>query len=258
MSILDFFRQAARNQAIQIHKEEPSSDTQKIPATTQIQQTRKKILLIGCSGKLGTAFVRRYAKRYDIIGVARHAPKNPFLLHGFIQADASREQKRIVQTVIDRHGSIDVLINNAVSYDYKPLLEKSIEDFSSELQINLIAPFAFSQELLKEDWLRFTPEENRLQNRLIINIGSVSGTKLRPNINQATYSTAKTALHMLTLHMAAEWRIHGIHANVIAFHGFKGYVSPETATSAINTCINNHLANGCIYLVSDTKTELVK
>lgn len=223
-----------------------------VPAPRQKQKT---ILLIGCGGKLGSAFVRRYGTEYRIIGVARSASSRQSLLYDFIQADASWEWERIIDTVLARHASIDVLINNAVSYDYTPLLEKKVHHFSTELQTNLIAPLAFAQGLLRKDWLRFTPEKNRLQNRLIINIGSISGTKLRKNIDQGTYSVTKAALHMLALHMATEWKIYGIRANVVAFHGFKQRVSPETATAAIDACIHNRDATGQIFLVSDTNVE---
>lgn len=227
----------------------------KVSAPISLREKPKTILLIGCSGKLGTAFIQRYTNQYHIIGVARDTPAHRSLLHDFIQADASWEWESIIDTALSHHGSIDILINNAASYNHSPLLEKEIHHFSAQLQMNLIAPFAFAQTLLRKDWLRFSCEENCLRNRLIINIGSVSGTKVRKNISQGTYSTTKAALHMLTLHMAAEWDVYGIRANTIAFHGFRNRVSPETATTAIEACINNRDATGQIYLVSDTKIE---
>lgn len=217
-------------------------------------QNTKKVLLIGSSGVLGSAFVERSASRYQIIGVARHSPPNASLLFDFIQADASWEWERIIGTVLERHTSVDVLINNAVYYDLVPLIEKKIHHLSTELQTNVAAPFAFSQELLLKSWSRSSPEENRQKNRSIINIGSMSGVNIYPHIKQGTYSATKAALHMLTLHMAAEWQTYGIRVNGMAFGRIGGNTSFEFANQALVDFIEGK-QNALIETVSGSPKE---
>lgn len=224
--------------------------------STPKEKSQKTMLLIGCGGKLGTVLVKYFCTKYHIIGVSRTKPKIASLLYDFIQADISSEWDRVIKTATSRHKSIDILINNAVFYNYRTLLEQEIRDINTSIQTNLIAPFAITQKLLQKDWLRFTPQENFLRNRVVVNIGSISGTRLRDNLGQGIYSTTKAALHMMTLHLASEWIEYGIRVNAIAFHGFKHDTSPETALTAIETCLNNQDITGKIFLVSNKTTKM--
>lgn len=221
----------------------------------QKRENQKKVLLIGCTGKLGSAFVKKYANEYRIIGVARTRPAEN-LLYGFILADASLEWDFIIKTALNLYGSIDILINNAVSYQYRDLAEQTPHDFNVQLRTNLVSPFALSRNLFLNDWSKLSRKENIHKNHSIINIGSISGVKLRGNIQQGTYSVTKAALHMLTLHLASEWKKYGIRVNAIAFHGFKNHVSAETAVSTIKTCIENRGITEEIFIVSDKKTKI--
>lgn len=224
-------------------------------AGTQKKEDQKKVLLIGCTGKLGSAFVKKYASKYRIIGVARTEPKEN-LLYGFIQADTSLEWDFIIKTALNRYGSIDILINSAVSYQYRELVEQTPHDFNVQLRTNLVSPFALSRNLFLNDWSKLSRKENIHKNHSVINIGSISGIKLRGNIQQGTYSVTKAALHMLTLHLASEWKKYGIRVNAIAFHGFKSHVSPETALLAIETCIESQEMTAEILIISDKKTKI--
>src|SRR5205085_4920788 len=79
------------------------------------------------------------------------------------------DRERLMDGVIERHGRLDGLINNAGSGATAPALRTSTETFTSVLDLNLIAPFALS---------RLAAQRMRDGNgggRSIINIASVMG-----------------------------------------------------------------------------------
>lgn len=50
-----------------------------------------------------------------------------------------------VETVLERHGRIDVLVNNAGTVDAEPALEEPLQTFSDVIAVNLTAQFAVAQ-----------------------------------------------------------------------------------------------------------------
>ena len=54
------------------------------------------------------------------------------------------DRERLVETVIDRHGRLDGLVNNAGVGATAPALKTSTEAFARVLDVNLTAPFALS------------------------------------------------------------------------------------------------------------------
>ena len=194
---------------------------------------KKSILLVGCGGDLGSTFVDRYADEFSIIGVSRAEPRNKNLLSHFIRADITWEFQRVVRETLQHTPLIDALVYNAVYYDLSPLIKKKIHRMSTEFQTNVIVPFTCAQELLLRHWIHNSPDENRQHNISITNIGSQSGVHCYPNIHQGTYSATKSALHMLSLHMAAEWQEYGIRTNTLAYSRLNG--SPAALEKAAST-----------------------
>ena len=54
------------------------------------------------------------------------------------------DRERLVETVIERHGRLDGLVNNAGVGATAPALKTSTEAFARVLDVNLTAPFALS------------------------------------------------------------------------------------------------------------------
>ncbi len=96
----------------------------------------------------------------------------------------------------ERHGRLDVLVNNAGGSPPADAATASPRFSAAIIQLNLIAPLHFSQAA--NALMQAQPEGGA-----IINIGSVSGT--RPSPGTAAYGAAKAGLWSLTQSLAVEW-----------------------------------------------------
>lgn len=66
-----------------------------------------------------------------------------------VQADVSKEAdvKRLFKTVVDKFGTVDVLINNAaIGTDKRPFMEASYDDFQEMIQTDITSVFMCSQQ----------------------------------------------------------------------------------------------------------------
>ena len=111
-----------------------------------------------------------------------------------------------VAGVLDRHGRIDVLVNNAGITRDQLLLRMKREDWDAVLATNLSAAFACSQAVIK-------PMMKQRGGR-IINITSVVGQA--GNAGQSNYAASKAGLIGLTKALAIEVASRNITVNAVA------------------------------------------
>jgi NAD(P)-dependent dehydrogenase (short-subunit alcohol dehydrogenase family) len=102
--------------------------------------------------------------------------------------------RRTVHDVIERHGRLDVLVNNAGITIDKTILKMTDEDWYKVLAVNLSGAFFMSQAAL--------PHMIERGSGRIINISSIIGET--GNIGQANYAASKSGLFGLTKTMARE------------------------------------------------------
>jgi len=112
----------------------------------------------------------------------------------------------MIEGVVDRHGRLDVLVNNAGITRDGLILRMSDEDFDAVLATNLRAAFrlcrAAARPMMRGRWGR------------LINIGSVVG--IMGNPGQVNYAAAKAGLIGMTRSIGKELGGKGITANVVA------------------------------------------
>ncbi|HEY1583251.1 MAG TPA: SDR family oxidoreductase [Chthoniobacterales bacterium] len=89
-----------------------------------------------------------------------------------------------IETVIDRFGSLDVLINNAGVIEVGPLENMQRHDFEKSIQLHLWAPFNLIRQVI--------PQMRRAGGGRIVNISSIGGKVAVPHM--APYSMSKFAL----------------------------------------------------------------
>ncbi len=111
-----------------------------------------------------------------------------------------------IEAVAERHGRLDIMVNNAGITKDGLILRMSDEDFDDVLRVNLRSAFVACR----------TAARPMMRGRFgrIVNIGSVSG--ITGNAGQANYAAAKAGIIGLTKSIAKELGGKGITANVIA------------------------------------------
>ena len=108
---------------------------------------------------------------------------------------------------------VDILVNNSGAFDGGPLDELSTEAWDNVIAVNLRGPFLCTRAAM-----RIMKKQASLLSRSggggrIINIGSISAQRVRPN--SAPYSTSKFGIWGLTQVTALEGREHGIAASCL-------------------------------------------
>lgn len=115
----------------------------------------------------------------------------------------------VVEDVAERFGSLDILVNNAYTGCYGPLLSLSDEQFRKGFESGPFAAFAFMKAA--------HPYLKRDGGGCVINL--VTSAMVRWDLSTyGAYAAAKSALRSLTRAAANEWGRDGIRVNAIAPH----------------------------------------
>jgi NAD(P)-dependent dehydrogenase (short-subunit alcohol dehydrogenase family) len=124
-----------------------------------------------------------------------------------IPADLTNETEvnGLVQHTLDQFGRVDILVNLAGGLTkYKSATEHSLEDWTSELNNNLLTAFLCSKAV-------FEPMKSSGGGR-IINFARASD----PQAKMVAYNCAKAGVVALTRTLALEGRKHNIGVNAVA------------------------------------------
>ena len=127
----------------------------------------------------------------------------------------------LVQKIIEQHGQIDVLVNNAGINMKKEFIEVSDEDFQKILLTNVTAIFSLSREVVKHML------EKNIKGS-IVNISSMASQYGIPKV--IAYTASKSAIEGMTRAMAVELSPKGIRINCIA----PGFIATDMSAKALN------------------------
>lgn len=203
----------------------------------------KIALVTGASRGIGKCIVRElHSRGWLIIGVARSREDLEELRvelgdrFDYITADLSRvdDVSKIVNYVREKHGRVDLLVNNAGAGLYKSVLEHSVEDIVGLTMLNMVSPLLLAKELIP-----YMDEGSTIV--FVITVAMhVAFSKL------PVYGASKLGLHYVVKILRKELEKKGI--NVVAvypgyvktdFHdraGFRGGakgLSPEAVAKAV-------------------------
>ncbi|USS87147.1 3-oxoacyl-ACP reductase FabG [Fructilactobacillus cliffordii] len=125
-----------------------------------------------------------------------------------VTGDVAREEDadRMVQTVLDKYGRLDVLVNNAGQTQDKLMTRMTEASFKDVLDTNLVGTFNMSKFALKV--------MQKQRSGVIVNMSSIAGT--HGNLGQANYSASKAGIVGLTKTTAREGSLRGIRCNAVA------------------------------------------
>ena len=123
-------------------------------------------------------------------------------------ADVSKpeDRRRIVETIRNKWGKLDILINNVGTNIRKKSVDYMEEEINFLIDTNLKPAFDLSTKLY--------PLLKTSENGCIVNVSSVAGlTHLKTG---AVYGMTKAAILQLTKNLACEWAGDNIRVNAIA------------------------------------------
>ena len=163
------------------------------------------VVITGASSGLGAQLARAIAHAGGKpVLAARRADRLAALTEEIRGADAVHQPLavRLVgdvagDGVIERHGRLDGLINNAGLGATGPALRTSANTFARVLDLNLVAPYALS-----------CLAAERMRNgggRSIVNVASLMGLRSIGVIPDAAYVASKAGLIGLTRELASQW-----------------------------------------------------
>ncbi|MBD3881898.1 glucose 1-dehydrogenase [Phormidium tenue FACHB-886] len=126
-----------------------------------------------------------------------------------IQGDMSKEDDilRMMGAVIEKFGSLDILINNAGIQSEKASHELTAEEFDRVVSVNLRGAFICAREAIKHFL-------SRNYSGVIINNSSVH--EIIPRPMYVSYSVSKGGMENLTKTLALEYAAQKIRVNAIA------------------------------------------
>lgn len=114
---------------------------------------------------------------------------------------------QVAEEVARKWDGLDVLVNNAGMARFMSFAEVSPEELQAQVQLNLLTPYALTQQLLP---LLAAAQGN------VINISSTSAHRLIPGRPASVYAMTKGGVNSLTKALALELGPQGVRVNAIA------------------------------------------
>jgi acetoacetyl-CoA reductase len=129
------------------------------------------------------------------------------------RVDHPADCERVVKEVIEQHGRVDFLINNAGITIDKTIRNMTTDDWQHVLNVNLFGSFCMIKSVLEHMIERGSGR--------IVNISSLTGET--GNVGQANYAASKAGLFGLTKSLAMEMARRGITVNAVS----PGFIETE-------------------------------
>ncbi|UCE85115.1 MAG: SDR family NAD(P)-dependent oxidoreductase [Deltaproteobacteria bacterium] len=175
------------------------------------------VLVTGASSGIGWCTARAFARRGStVVGVARRADRLEALLRECRDTAPASEviagdlgdrafAERVVAETVERHGRLDVLVNNAALSKHKHVLHVSPEEAEAVVRVNFLACVFTTLAAL--------PHMLRQGGGEIVNVSSFSARVVPPR--EAVYAASKAALSAFTEGLWHDLAGTGIHAGLV-------------------------------------------
>ncbi len=177
----------------------------------------KVVIITGGTGALGRVVARSFLENGATVAIPTHSEptpehtaelfpdKQPMLTRADVTSEA--EVRSFCDTVIEKFGSIDILLNIAGGYAGGTLVEEtSLEQWQAMFTLNLTSSFLMSRSVL--------PQMRAKNSGRIVNIAARPA--LHPAAKSGSYAIAKRGVITLTEILAEETKGTGITVNAIA------------------------------------------
>jgi len=230
-------------------------------------------LVTGGASGLGTGIAQRFVEEGAIVTITDiQAEKGQQVAEElgatFVQHNVTDEEQwqSIIAGILDRHGRLDTLVNNAGIFNNCPIDQMPLEDWQRIIDVNLTGVFLGSKHGVAA--LKKNPDGS---GGSIINMSSVTGK--RGQIGGTAYSASKGGVHMLTKSVAMETaalkiRCNSIHPGIIDTPildpTFAAAENPELIRAHIESTLPigymgdaaHDIGNMAVFLASDDSTYI--
>ena len=189
-------------------------------------KTKPVVLITGCSSGIGYALAEAFhAAGCTTYASARRVETLASLGArgiGTLALDVTEPDsiRQCVQTIENKHGAVDLLVNNAGIPVMGPTAELPLAQLRQQWETNLTAPVAMVQAVL--------PGMVHRRAGRIVNVGSVSGLLTTPFAGP--YCASKAALHSLNDALRMELKPFGIDVLLVQPGGVQSGFGASAAT----------------------------
>ncbi|TWS24230.1 SDR family oxidoreductase [Tsukamurella sputi] len=196
------------------------------------------VLITGGVRGIGAGIARVFLRHgATVVVCARREPASPVEADGavaeFVAADVREPEQveALIAGIVERHGRLDVLVNNAGGAPYSEAATASPRFHEKVVGLNLLAPLLVAQKANA-----VMQEAGR---GAIVNISSVSAT--RPSPGTAAYGAAKAGLDSLTTSLAVEWapavRVNALDVGMVRTEAAEQHYGDDAGIAAIGATV---------------------
>lgn len=220
----------------------------------------KTTLVTGAAVGIGKAIAERFAEEGATVYIGDYKRRNPLTDQGVhaIELDVRKEEhwERAIGEIVDEHGTLDVLVNNAGVISYDGIEEMSLKQWNEDISVNQTGAFLGMRETI--------PVMRESGGGSIINLSSIWGNAAVPGA--AAYHASKGAIRNLTknaaiTHSEENIRVNSIHPGIIHTPLVEAQGEEVNEVVVGNTPMDRmgeprEVANGALFLASDESSYM--